>query len=91
MDSCAKALLANVSIQQSDIAIGIEGDGSITINNGKVSDGQLVPLLTQAQQANGEVTVIIKAAETTSVNRLTFIMDSCRKAGLKKFSLQSRQ
>jgi biopolymer transport protein ExbD len=33
---------------------------------------------------------LIRADETTELKTLAFVMDACRKAGLNKFSLQSR-
>jgi biopolymer transport protein ExbD len=34
--------------------------------------------------------VLIRADEDTPLKKVTFVMDACRKAGLNKFSLQSR-
>jgi biopolymer transport protein ExbD len=34
--------------------------------------------------------VLIRADETTPLKKLAFVMDTCRKTGLNKFSLQSR-
>jgi biopolymer transport protein ExbD len=55
-----------------------------------VTNEELVSLLAQVREANRDMPVLIRADETTPLKTLAFVMDSCRKAGLSKFSLQSR-
>ncbi len=59
--------------------------------NGKTATGpQLEQLLLQVRQADRNTPVLIRADEDTPLKSVTFVMDACRKAGLNKFSLQSR-
>jgi biopolymer transport protein ExbD len=72
------------------VTIGIDKDGVVTFNGARVSDSQLIELLTKVKDVNRDIPVLIKADETTQLKKLAFVMDACRKSGLNKFSLQSR-
>lgn len=72
------------------VTIGIDKDGIVTFNGARVSDAQLIDLLTKVKDVNRDIPVLIKADETTQLKKLAFVMDACRKSGLNKFSLQSR-
>lgn len=77
------------------VTISIDKDGAISFattasNNRVVTDEQLVSLLYEIHNVDKDIPVLIKADETTQLKKLAFVMDSCRKAGLNKFSLQSR-
>jgi biopolymer transport protein ExbD len=72
------------------VTIGIDKDGVVSFNGQVVGDDQLIQLLEQVRQVDRDIPVLIMADETTQLKKLTFVMDACRKAGLNKFSLQSR-
>jgi len=72
------------------VTIAIDKDGLISFNGKPVPDDQLVPLLERVHNVDKDIPVLIKADETTQLRKLAFVMDSCRKTGLNKFSLQSR-
>ncbi|MBC8106011.1 MAG: biopolymer transporter ExbD [Anaerolineae bacterium] len=72
------------------VTIGIDKDGVVTFNGARVTDAQLIDLLTKVKDVNRDIPVLIKADETTQLKKLAFVMDACRKSGLNKFSLQSR-
>jgi biopolymer transport protein ExbD len=72
------------------VTIAIDKDGSISINNQKATDQDLMGLLEQVKKLDRNMPVLIKADELTPLKRVTFVMDACRKTGLLKFSLQSR-
>jgi|SRR5208283_3230645 len=72
------------------VTIGIDKDGVILFNTKPVSDAELVADLKQVHDIDKDIPVLIKADEVSQVKKLAFVMDSCRKAGLNKFSLQSR-
>ncbi|HEX2855115.1 MAG TPA: biopolymer transporter ExbD [Opitutaceae bacterium] len=72
------------------VTIGIDKDGIVTFNGARVTDAQLIDLLTKVKDVNRDIPVLIKADETTQLKKLAFVMDACRKSGLNKFSLQSR-
>ena len=72
------------------VTIAIDKEGVISFNGKIVPDEQLVPLLEQVHNVDKDIPVLIKADETTQLKKLAFVMDSCRKTGLNKFSLQSR-
>ena len=72
------------------VTIGIDKDGVVTFNGGKVSDEQLLAALAAVKEQSRDIPVLIKADETTQLKKLAFVMDACRKTGLNKFSLQAR-
>ncbi len=72
------------------VTIAIDKDGTLSFNDKFVSEDQLVALLEQVNKVDRDYPVFIKADETTQLKKVAFVMDSCRKAGLSHFSLQSR-
>ena len=72
------------------VTIGIDKEGVVSFNGKNVTDAQLLELLHEVRQVDRDTPVLIKADETTPLKKLAFVMDSCRKTGLNKFSLQSR-
>ena len=72
------------------VTIGIDNKGQVSFNGKDVTDDQLLELLKQVHNVDKDIPVLIKADETTQLKKLAFVMDSCRKTGLNKFSLQSR-
>ena len=74
----------------SPIVIGIDRDG-IVFSNGTVADEkQLEALVKVISSQSTDVTVLIKAHEETPLNKVTYVMDTCRRSGLNKIRLQSR-
>lgn len=73
-----------------NVTIAIDKEGAITFNGRSIPDEALFGLLEQVKNINRDIPVLIKADETTQLKKLAFVMDNCRKAGLNKFSLQSR-
>lgn len=77
------------------VIIGIDKDGGITFATDQttareVPQEELGGLLAQIRNVDRDIPVLIRADETTELRTLAFVMDACRKAGLNKFSLQSR-
>jgi biopolymer transport protein ExbD len=77
------------------VIIGIDKDGVITFATDQttareVPQAELGGLLAQIRNVDRDIPVLIRADETTELRTLAFVMDACRKAGLNKFSLQSR-
>ncbi len=72
------------------VTIGINNEGVISFNGKAASREQLRAELQHLRQIDKDIPVLIKADKTTQLEKLTFIMDECRKAGLNKFSLQSK-
>ncbi|MFA5266230.1 MAG: biopolymer transporter ExbD [Opitutaceae bacterium] len=72
------------------VTIGIDKDGTISFNGHVATEPQLAELLRQVHNVDKDIPVLIKADETTPLKKLAFVMDACRKSGLNKFSLQSR-
>ena len=73
-----------------NVTISIDKDGSLTLNNKPVTDAQLPALLQEVKKVDKDITVLIRSDEKATLDRLTFVWDACRKAGLNKHSLQSR-
>lgn len=55
-----------------------------------IDRAELPALLARVREMGRDTPVLIRADETTELKTLAFVMDACRKAGLNKFSLQSR-
>ena len=72
------------------VVIGIAPTGELSFNGKEVTDEQLPGLLGEVRKIDKDIPILIRADETTQLKKLAFVMDSCRKAGLNKFSLQSR-
>ena len=77
------------------VILGIGKNDELTFATDKtaprsISREELGGLLVQVRDVSREVPVLIRADETTELKTLAFVMDACRKAGLNKFSLQSR-
>lgn len=72
------------------VTIGINKEGTLSFNGKEASEAQLEDLLKQVHNIDKDIPVLIKADETTPLKKLAFVMDTCRKTGLNKFSLQSR-
>ena len=72
------------------VTIGIDKAGVLSFNGKTASEEQLTSLLGQLRDQDKDIPVLIRADEDTPLKRVTFVMDACRKAGLNKFSLQSR-
>jgi biopolymer transport protein ExbD len=73
-----------------NVTITIDKEGALTFNGKPVTDAELPPLLQQVKDINKDVPVLIRSDEKATLDRLTFVWDACRKAGLTKHSLQSR-
>ncbi len=73
-----------------NVTIAIDSKGQIAFNGRNIADEALLGLLEQVKNISRDIPVLIKADETTQLKKLAFVMDACRKAGLNKFSLQSR-
>ncbi len=72
------------------ITIGIDESGVMRFEERVIEESQLEALLRQVRDINRETPVLIRADETTELRRVAFVMDTCRKVGLARFSLQSR-
>jgi biopolymer transport protein ExbD len=72
------------------VTITIDKEGIISFNGKVMPDEQLPGVLDQVHNIDKDIPVLIKADEASQIKKLAYVMDSCRKAGLNKFSLQSR-
>lgn len=72
------------------VTIGIDKEGVLSFNGKVATEAELVGLLEQVRNIDRDIPVLIRADEDTPLKKLTFVMDTCRKTGLNKFSLQSR-
>jgi biopolymer transport protein ExbD len=72
------------------VTIGISSTGVLSFNGKETTEAQLAELLRQVRDLDKDTQVLIRADETTPLKTLTMVMDTCRKTGLNRFSLQSR-
>ena len=86
-----KVMTAGKNEFKGSVTIAIDKEGQMAFNGKPTSEPQLEDLLRQVREIDRNIPVLIQADETTPLKRLAFVMDACRKTGLNKFSLQSRQ
>lgn len=77
------------------VIISVDREGVMNFGTDKfparaVVADELEPLLLKVREGSRDIPVLIRADEDTPLKHLAFVMDACRKAGLNKFSLQSR-
>jgi biopolymer transport protein ExbD len=73
-----------------NLTISIDKEGKLTFNGQPITDEQLLPALQKVKDINKDTPVLIRSDEKATLDRLTFVWDACRKAGLNKHNLQSR-
>ena len=78
-------------LENGAVVIAVGKDGKLSFN-GKVvtSDDQLLMLLKQVKDISRDIPVLISADKDATIDRTTFVMDACNKAGLHRFRLQTR-
>ncbi len=72
------------------VIIAIAKDGVINFNGKSATEQELVMLLQRVKEIDRDIPVLIRADEATQLGKVAFVMDTCRKVGLNKFSLQAR-
>jgi biopolymer transport protein ExbD len=70
------------------ILLVINNDGWISVNNRFVKGDELEPLLTEAHRKDSDTTVVIKSYNLVTMDRIKFVMDVCRSAGIPRFGLE---
>jgi biopolymer transport protein ExbD len=73
-----------------NVTIAIAKDGSLMFNGKPIADADLPKVLLEVKNVDKDIPVLIRSDEKATLERLTFVWDACRKAGLNKHSLQSR-
>lgn len=72
------------------LQIGVDVDGRFYLNGKPVEEAQLVAEVDRMARLNADTPVLIMADENSLLGKVTFLMDTVRKAGLEKVRLQSR-
>lgn len=72
------------------LQIGVDVAGQFYLNGNPIAEEDLVREVEQMALMNPETPVLIMADESSLLGKVTFIMDTVRKAGLEKVRLQSR-
>jgi biopolymer transport protein ExbD len=70
--------------------LGVDVDGNFYVNGRKVDEDALAEAIQEIGRLSPETPVLIMADENSLLHKVTFVMDTCRKAGLDKVRLQSR-
>ncbi len=73
------------------VVIAVSKDGTFSFNGKDASEEKLLELLRNVKNIDKEIPVLVSADEKATWEKVTFVMDSCRKVGLTKFSMQTRQ
>jgi biopolymer transport protein ExbD len=86
-----KAETAGKNEFKGNVVVEVSKDGKFSFNGREASEAQLVELLRNVKQINKDIPVLVSADEKATWDKITFAMDTCRKVGLTKFSMQTRQ
>ena len=77
--------------QPSDsLQLGVDVDGNFYLNGSPISEEDLSDQIKKVAELSQDTPVLIMADENSLLHKVTFLMDTCRKAGLEKVRLQSR-
>jgi biopolymer transport protein ExbD len=72
------------------VQIGIDTDGQFYLNGREILQEELAETIRSVANDNPDIAVLIVADENSLLQKVTFAMDVCRKAGLNKIRLQAR-
>ncbi len=72
------------------LQLGVDTEGTYYLNGNPVSEEVLVENIQEVARLSPDTAVLIMADENSLLHKVTFLMDTCRKAGLEKVRLQSR-
>ncbi|MCC5842007.1 MAG: biopolymer transporter ExbD [Opitutales bacterium] len=72
------------------IEIGITPAGDLFFNGQRVTEAELEARIQEVAARNRTQPVLILADEESLLRSVTFVMDTCRRAGLDRIRLQSR-
>lgn len=72
------------------IEIAVDAEGKFFYNGTEMTREQLEQAVKIQGTIDKEIPVLLMADEETYLKSVTFVMDTCRKAGLEKVRLQSR-
>ena len=70
--------------------VGVDVEGQYFLNGRPIEEEPLVERIEEAARLSPDTPVIIMADENSLLRKVTFVMDTCRKAGLEKVRLQAR-
>lgn len=85
-----KAETAGKNSFKGTVVIEISKDSKFSFNGKEASENQLVDLLRNVKNIDKDIPVLVSADEKATWDKITFAMDTCRKVGLTKFSMQTR-
>jgi len=72
------------------VTIVIQKDGSLLFNGKQTTKDQLAQQLSKTKTINRDNPVLVSMDENTPVETLNLVMETCRKEGINKISLQTR-
>lgn len=72
------------------LQLGVDMDGQFYLNGQPIGQGALREEIDKVARLRPDTPVLIMADENSLLGKVTFLMDTCRKAGLEKVRLQSR-
>ena len=72
------------------LEIAVDAEGKFYLSGAPIERNQLEEAVKIQAQLDREIPVMVMADEETYLKSVTFIMDTCRAAGLEKIRLQSR-
>ena len=80
---------ANRSVRQIEVAV--DSQGRFYYNGAPLAQKEMVAAIETAAAANKDVPVLLMADENSQFKNVTIVIDTCRRVGLEKVRLESRQ
>jgi len=80
---------ASRAVESAKLVIQIRANGAVLIDNQEVSDDALTQKLGATAKQDEKPAILVVADEKAPWEKISSVMDQCRKQGLQKFSLQS--
>ncbi len=72
------------------LQLGVDVEGQFYLNGQPIGEDPLRQEVKKVARLRPDTPVLIMADENSLLGKVTFLMDTCRKAGLEKVRLQSR-
>jgi biopolymer transport protein ExbD len=81
---------AGKSEPETILRLAVDVEGQFFINGEAATDAEVIAFVERTGLEEPGIPVVIMADENSLLGKVTFLMDTCRKAGLEKVRLQAR-
>jgi biopolymer transport protein ExbD len=85
----ALALLASALPVLGEVTVKLAADGSASVDGRNVTRQELAALAAEEAKRGDEALVVIIAARDVPITAVSTVMNTCRRAGVNRFSIKS--